>query len=316
MGVRRYRMVDVTPPECQASARDISSAGSLLIANREGWPGDLRGLLWDGTSSYQLVSENGTDFDVRAMNDDGMIVGRAEIGESSYACRWINGNLELLVSLDVPNEDRGSCADDVNRHGVIVGFHTRKHMTRCVLWFEDMDRYSEFYPDFVPFERAGFMRACAVNDRSVIVGEVGFDAFIKEQDTYRRLRAPENGGLVPHSINNNNVVVGGATEPGESYPFRYSSKLESLGTLAGSSGYAQDINDAGMIVGGSSFEAGSDDFHGFLWHEGRMHDLNLLVENLGKYTITEAPAINNAGQIAATALLDGTNRALLLNPVE
>jgi probable HAF family extracellular repeat protein len=249
------------------------------------------------------------------MNDDGMIVGCAEIDETDYACRWVNGSFELLVHLDVPDDESGSCANDVNRHGVIVGFHTRKYMTRCVLWFEDMDRHSEFYPDFVPFERAGFMSACAVNDRSVIVGQVGFDAFIKEHDTYRRLRAPENGGLVPHSINNKNVVVGGATEPGESYPFRYGLKLESLGTLAGSAGNARDINDAGMIVGTSSFEPGSDDSHGFLWDEGRMHDLNLLVENVGKYTITHGIAINNAGQIAATALLDGTNRALLLNPV-
>src|SRR5262249_7117681 len=47
----------------------------------------------------------------------------------------------------------------------------------------------------------------------------------------------------------------------------------SLGTLGGDTSYAHGINDAGQVVGTSLDAAGQ--WRGFLWQNGRLHDLGL-----------------------------------------
>jgi len=71
--------------------------------------------------------------------------------------------------------------------------------------------------------------------------------------------------------------------------------ITDLGTLGGLFGDAEDINDAGQIVGEASPVAGGD--HAFLWTpEGGMIDLGTLGG-----TRSEARAINNVGQVAGNA---------------
>ncbi len=86
-----------------------------------------------------------------------------------------------------------------------------------------------------------------------------------------------------------------------------------LGYLGGSLAYASaaDINNQFQIVGTSNSNAG---YTGFLWQAGHMYDLrNLLIG--GPLQITSANSINDRGQIAAGALIDGRQTAILLTPV-
>lgn len=55
----------------------------------------------------------------------------------------------------------------------------------------------------------------------------------------------------------------------------------------------------------------------FLYADQRMTDLNTLLfpEQAARYVLTDAGAINDAGQIAATASVNGQSRAVLLTPV-
>ncbi|MBS4095557.1 MAG: hypothetical protein KGZ83_01795 [Sulfuricella sp.] len=119
-------------------------------------------------------------------------------------------------------------------------------------------------------------------------------------------------------------------------------KVTYLGFLPGyNQSSPRAINTQGVIVGVSGYlgaappecsgDAGGDvvayltrcrptlskPSRAFLYAEGRMTDLNALLppEQAAQYLLSEASAINDAGQIAATAIVDGQNRAVLLTPV-
>lgn len=84
-----------------------------------------------------------------------------------------------------------------------------------------------------------------------------------------------------------------------------------LGNLGGPVAYAvaKDVNNAGQIVGTSYSPSG---YSGFLWMNGQMHDLRSLVP--GGLQITGANAINDNGQIAVTAMVNGQQAAVILTP--
>jgi probable HAF family extracellular repeat protein len=88
-------------------------------------------------------------------------------------------------------------------------------------------------------------------------------------------------------------------------------KLTDLGSLGGKTGSVNGINSLGAVVGASQTTVlgGADgktlESHAFIWSEGKMTDLNSLVTkpltyNGAKVVLTNAVAINNFGDIAAT----------------
>ena len=121
-------------------------------------------------------------------------------------------------------------------------------------------------------------------------------------------------------INLADEIVGSAETPAGTRAFRYeNSRFTDLGSLGGTSNGATAINDVGQIVGWSTL-VGADPQaqRAFLYVNGRMYDLNDLVEPLPT-PLTEARRINNRGQIIANACppagTNGNCRAYLLTPV-
>jgi probable HAF family extracellular repeat protein len=91
-------------------------------------------------------------------------------------------------------------------------------------------------------------------------------------------------------------------------------KRTALGTLGGSFSIAHDINNEGDVVGGSLTD-GDENFHGFIFHNHRLHDLNQLLEpSASGWELIQALAINNNGEIVGIGSQSGQDRIVLLRP--
>jgi probable HAF family extracellular repeat protein len=117
-------------------------------------------------------------------------------------------------------------------------------------------------------------------------------------------------------INKSGQVVGFSYITGDtaSHAFLYNGKMKDLGTLGGSQSRADGINNSGQVVG-VSLTSGDAAFHAFLYSDDKMLDLNKLVPALSGWTLTEAFAINDVGQIVGFGTApNGEERAFLLTP--
>jgi probable HAF family extracellular repeat protein len=92
-----------------------------------------------------------------------------------------------------------------------------------------------------------------------------------------------------------------------------SGRRVSLGTLGGSFSTAHDINNNGDVVGGSLTE-GDENFHGFVYKDNRLYDLNELLETSGGWELIQALAINSRGEIVGIGSQSGQDRIVLLRP--
>jgi probable HAF family extracellular repeat protein len=86
-----------------------------------------------------------------------------------------------------------------------------------------------------------------------------------------------------------------------------------LGTLGGSFSIARDLNNHGDVVGGSLTE-GDGSFHGFIYRNNRLYDLNEFLEPGNGWELLQALGINNHGEIIAIGSHTGQDRIVLLRP--
>jgi probable HAF family extracellular repeat protein len=242
-----------------------------------------RGFTWDAPGGAARDVTNATI--VTDANDAGQIVYRSESGgvlSSSYV-RDADGTVRQLADLGDPQR---TFAGKINASGDVVGyaFFTSEGQNRAVYW-----------------PAAGAAR-----------------------------RLPDLPGV--HStgatdINNVGQVVGdGATDPGTADPLRRrallwdlaSGNVRDLGTLPGELGArALAINDAGDVVGGSGPNPGAIPTRAFLWTAADgMLDLTTLLNASGQgWSLDNASAINNWGQVLVTGTFNGVHGAAILTPV-
>jgi len=106
------------------------------------------------------------------------------------------------------------------------------------------------------------------------------------------------GNARVNAINNNGVVVGDAgmdldnwTTPPDRHAFIYQNGVTTdIGTLGGRFAYAQGVNDAGMVVGGSLNAAGV--MRAFIYDAAGMHELGTLGG-----AVSHAYDVNQAGDV-------------------
>jgi probable HAF family extracellular repeat protein len=90
--------------------------------------------------------------------------------------------------------------------------------------------------------------------------------------------------------------------------------MTDLGRLANGTGsIAYDINNGGVIVGSGMHTSFADT--AFIYRNGVITNLNSLIDPTSGWSLTEARAINDEGQIVGTGFFFGVERAYLLTPV-
>jgi probable HAF family extracellular repeat protein len=107
-----------------------------------------------------------------------------------------------------------------------------------------------------------------------------------------------------NDINDAGQVVGWSTdETADMVPFIYADgSMRHLGDFDGYTafGEAKAINNAGLVVGWARY-SWSEATDAFLYIDGRMRDLNRLVDGADGWTVVEAYDINDAQQILGKA---------------
>jgi probable HAF family extracellular repeat protein len=101
-------------------------------------------------------------------------------------------------------------------------------------------------------------------------------------------------------------------------PYLYTSNTSSpinLGSLGGTNGVANALNNSNQVVGWSQTASGAQ--HAFLFSNGTMHDLNLVIPPASGITLNSAVGIDAAGDIVAYGTnASGQSHEYLLAPAE
>jgi probable HAF family extracellular repeat protein len=257
----------------------------------------------------------------------------AFIATNGHTCLpflWRNGTLGALPLLGGNN----GFATGVNNAGAAVGWaETALHDASCVppqqLQFEAVEWAPGANQPHVLAPLAGdsTSAATAINDAGEVVGisgecDVAVGAFSARHAVLwvnrRPVRLPTLGGQgwnTPMAISNDGIivgfsdtggdVVGGVLTPNFQAVLWTPGGIVNLHTLPGDQiAEATGVNDFGQIAG-TSFDA-SGNPRVFLWQEGRMYDLNTLVQPNAPLYLLATGDINDRGEITGLAcVLEG-----------
>jgi len=299
-------------------ALGVGLAGSAAAADR---PHSLR--------VTDLGTLGGTFSDAAAINDRGDVVGYSETARGTIeAFLWRDGRMRGLGDLQL---------SDINNHGWAVGSVPTEGGTayHAVLWRDGVTQ------DLGTLG-GRYSYAAAVNDRGQIVGvsqtaSGGWHAYLWQHGVMRDLGldgatdindrgqvvggtslasgyhayrwdrgdVTDLGALAPEysealAVNRLGHAVGRSNhESSYLHAFLYRTTMTDLGTLGGPYSEAVAVNDRDQVVGMSDDAGGQ--LHGFRWSAGTMTDLGP--------SVAQVRDINNLGQIAGAAYVDGQPHA-------
>lgn len=299
-----------------AYAFRINEAGQVVGASTTA-AGDEHAFLWtDRKGMIDLGTLVGSTASVAwGINDQGVVVGEVDLPSGhTRAFLWTaSKGMRDLGTLG--GED--ALAQGVNNKGEVVGFSTLASggPTHGFLWtaergMTDVGTFSGTNTRLRTIDNAGTTGAGSGNAGSGHAHAVLWHPSTGFQD----LGTLGNDPSYAARINDSGQVVGfSATATICCHGFRWTQAtgMVDLGALNGPAGSSEavDINDRGLVVGGTTTEADPNNFHAFLWNQSP--GMRQLVGMIGE-TDSEAYGINEAGQIAGFAdTPDGHTHALL-----
>lgn len=304
-----------------STASDVNNSGQVT-----GWfatgGGTDHAFLYSGGVSSDLGTLGGASSHANALNDLGQVVGYADIsGGGRRAFLYSSGTMTNLGTFG----GRDSFANGINNAGAVVG-------AVGVTWQDEGFLYSGgSMQSLAPFAPAGAVGAAyAINNAGQIVGEYTHGApttpewpraaFILSGGAFTYMgdidHAFDNTSM---SINDHGLAIGNAHLHFENgFTFEYSAAgLQRVGGDSPDHTWAYDVNNHGQAVG---FRTA-----GFLSPNRAMLlngapgdtwlDLNALIDPASGWTLTQANAINDLQQIAATGCRGGECFALRLDPI-
>lgn len=250
-------------------------AGASYTLNQSGNIVAAQAVRWYGRQPQNLGSLGGTTSVALGINDSDEIVGYSTTGGDALTKAFYWSEGSGMVGLPSPVGATETYAYDISNSGYVVGTSASQlSAAKPYIWDDGV---------ISPLPIPGAARtggAAAVNNAGVAVGTYEINQYL--------------GTFAAVSWQNG--------------------QMTELGYLGGPYPYAKssDINNLGQIVGTSNSANG---YTGFLWMNGTMYDLrSLLAPGFETVEITSAGAINDRGQIAAGAIINGRTTAIILNP--
>lgn len=306
-----------------AQPNAISSDGRVAASNATN--GLYRAFAFDG-QWHDLGTLGGTESLSASINSSGLVVGRSMLQNGqARAFLWTPGGTDGVPG-NPEMKDLGtfggaeSEAYSINASGQISGFAQTMSEDHAFLISSGnmMDVGATLGGELVNSYGLG------LNDLGHVVGIAYTSSFATARAFYYDGVAAKDIGTLGGSsasalaINNSEQIAGySAADSGLDHAFRYENgTMTDLGTLGGGYSYAVGINNNGVIVGGSFVDTGNSTYHAFICTNTTMIDLNTLIDLSGTgWTLTEARAINDSGQIVGFGQFGGNKHAFLLNPI-
>ena len=244
-----------------------------------------------------------------------LILGMGPTGGGTflYENGWLSGRL-TDVNVIAPNGlTAGGTSQAVNSGGAVIGSDTFAQTS--FVQAPGQARQVITTPDSPsPPVLLG------LNDRGTVVGyTANYLPFVYQNATTTLIPKLAGTGSAATAVNNNGLVVGGSWN-GDSHAFMWDpiNGIRDLGLLKPDDigSLARDVNSRGQIVGWSNNLSNPiDSERAFLFQDGRMYDLNSLVDPHSSFLLTSGQSINDAGVILADAVdAQGRHRAVLLTP--
>ncbi|MFC5460130.1 hypothetical protein [Massilia niabensis] len=276
-----------------------------------------RAVVLDGAAVLDIGTLGGESGNALALSDNGLVTGSAARPDgSSHAFLYRGGALRDIGQLGGASSGTG-----VNARGQVAG-----------IWVDDAGEDHAFlYSGGVARDignlGANSARATGINAAGEVVGSSfladfsAYRAFLYRDGAMRDLGTLGGPSSAAAAINDAGEVAGTSfIDDDIQHAFLYSDGvMQDIGSLGGALTEARALNEAGMVVGYSTYAdhvPGVDFSSAFLYRDGTMFDLNLLVERRGEWTVLDATGINDAGQIAAYACTAfGDCRAVRLDPI-
>lgn len=285
----------------------------------------------NGSNNTDLGTLGGSYGSANSINTAGKIVGQTDISEGArYRATLFSstgGPNTDLGSLAAPGISANSSAQSINTKGRIVGYAASASLGSAGIL---ATLFSGTGTDNINLGTLGGTdsQATAINDVGAI-GQIVGHAKTPSDQTHATLFSGTGdnntdlgtlGGDSSYAldINSSGQIVGKAslTNNTSSHATLFSgtgTNNTDLGTLGGKNSFATAIDNSGRIVGAADIAGVFPTSHGFIFRDGKMTDLNDLINAPG-VVISVATDINESGQIAAYGIVDGNTRALRLDP--